>query len=93
MRRVVLFRKKAEVNDADFHAALAVLQSLDRRMSEMTSWWVEGNSGVEGMWDAALVADFPDVAACKAYEVHPEHVAAAGGMGGVCSEFAVFDTP
>lgn len=92
MRRVVLFKRKPEASEADFRAAIAGLEVLDQKMSEMDTWWVACNPGAEGMWDAALVADFADVATCKAYEVHPEHVAAATAVGAV-SEFAVFDTP
>ena len=92
MRRVVLFRKKPEASEAEFRSAIAGLEVLDQKMSEMSTWWVACHPGGEGMWDAALVADFADTAACKAYEVHPEHVAAATVVGGV-AEFAVFDTP
>ncbi|UUT34803.1 Dabb family protein [Microbacterium elymi] len=32
-----------------------------------------GANVVDGNWDVALVADFADAAALKAYAVHPEH--------------------
>ena len=91
MRRVVLFKKKADADPQAFAAALAGLQTLDQRMSEMTSWWLEVNPGPEGMWDAALIADFPDVATLRRYEVHTEHASAATAVAAV-SEFAIFDS-
>ena len=91
MRRVVLFKKKSDAQAQDFAAALAALQTLDQRMSGMTSWWLEINPGPEGMWDAALIADFPSVDALLAYEGHPEHVAAGTAVAAV-SDFAVFDS-
>lgn len=92
MRRVVLFRRKADASEVDFAHALAHLQTLDERMDEMQSWWLEVNPGGEGMWDAALVADFADAEALRRYEGHPEHVAAGTAVAAV-SEFAVFDSP
>ena len=91
MRRVVLFRRKDGASEADFAAALAGLQTLDQRMDEMQTWWLEVNPGAEGMWDAALIADFADVASLRRYEGHPEHVAAGGAVAAV-SDFAVFDS-
>jgi hypothetical protein len=92
MRRLVLFRRLPEASEADFLAAIDGLRVLDQSMTEMDSWWVSANPGGEGKWDAALVADFADEAACRAYEVHPAHVAAASAVGPV-AEFAVFDSP
>lgn len=92
MRRIVLFRRKADASEVDFTAALSNLKTLDERMSEMQSWWLEVNPGGDAMWDAALIADFTDVEALRRYEVHPEHVAAGSAVAAV-SEFAVFDSP
>ena len=91
MRRVVLFKKKDGADRDAFVAALSVLQSLDQRMTEMDTWWVSINPDAEGMWDAALVADFASASNLRAYEVHPEH-AAAGSAIAELSEFAVFDS-
>lgn len=91
MRRVVLFRCKDGASQADFTAALENLRSLDQRMTQMQSWWLEVNPGAEGLWDAALIADFPDIATLREYENHPEHVAAGTAVAAV-SEFAVFDS-
>lgn len=91
MRRVVLFRCKEGASQADFAAALADLKTLDQRMTEMQTWWLEVNPGGEGLWDAALIADFPDVATLRQYENHPEHVAAGTAVAAV-SDFAVFDS-
>ena len=91
MRRVVLFKKKSDADAAEFASALANLQTLDQRMTGMTSWWLEINAGTDGMWDAALIADFPSVDALRAYEQHDEHVKAGTAVAAV-SDFAVFDT-
>lgn len=91
MRRVVLFKKKSEAEAEAFASALANLSSLDQRMSEMSTWWLQVNPGPEGMWDAALIADFSDAEALRRYENHPEHVAAGTAVAAV-SEFAVFDS-
>lgn len=91
MRRVVLFRKKPEADVEAFVSAIGGLEVLDRTMTEMSLWWVSCNAGVDGRWDAALVADFVDEVALRGYENHPDHVAAATVVAGV-SEFAVFDS-
>lgn len=91
MRRIVLFKKKQDSDLPEFTAALANLKNLDQRMSGMTSWWLEMNIGNEALWDAALVADFDDLDALRAYEGHQEHVKAATSVAAV-SEFAVFDS-
>ncbi len=91
MRRVVLFKCKPNADPQAFAAALAHLKTLDKRMSDMNSWWLEVNPGPDGMWDAALIADFPDIETLRRYENHPEHVEAATAVAGV-SEFAIFDS-
>jgi len=91
MRRVVLFKKKAEADPEDFASALGHLQTLDTRMSEMSTWWLEINPGPEGMWDAALIADFNNVDTLRRYESHAQHVEAATAVAAV-SDFAVFDS-
>ena len=91
MRRVVLFRRKADASNVEFMNALGNLRTLDERMDLMQSWWLEVNPGGEGMWDGALVADFPDVETLRRYENHSEHVAAATAVAAV-ADFAVFDS-
>lgn len=91
MRRVVLFKCKQEADPQAFAAALAHLSTLNERMSEMSSWWLEVNPGPEGIWDAALIADFADVETLRRYENHPHHLEAATAVANV-SEFAVFDS-
>lgn len=90
VRRVVLFRAKPEAEEADFVAALRDLQTLDQRMSGMTSWWVDIHPNREGMWDAVLVADFESPEVVSEYEVHPEHARVASVIGQL-SDFAIFD--
>jgi len=91
MRRVVLFKKKADADPQSFATALEHLQTLDQRMSEMSTWWLETNPGHEGMWDAALIADFADVDTLRRYESHVQHMEAATAVAEV-SDFAVFDS-
>ena len=91
MRRVVLFKKKADADLQAFTSALGHLQTLDKRMAEMNTWWLEINPGPEGMWDAALVADFTDVDSLHRYENHEQHIQAATAVAAV-SDFAVFDS-
>ena len=91
VRRVVLFKCKQDADPQEFAAALTHLSSLNLRMTEMSSWWLEVNPGPEGMWDAALIADFADVETLRQYESHPQHVEAATAVAAV-SEFAVFDS-
>ncbi len=91
MRRVVLFKCKPDADPKEFAAALARLKTLDERMSVMNTWWLEVNPGPDGMWDAALIADFTDIETLRRYESHPEHVEAATAVAGV-SEFAIFDS-
>ncbi len=91
MRRVVLFKCKPDADTQEFAAALVHLKTLNERMSEMSTWWLEVNLGPEGMWDAALIADFADVETLRRYENHPQHVEAATAVAGI-SDFAIFDS-
>lgn len=91
MRRVVLFKLKADADAAEFVASLETLQTLDERILEMKTWSLEICVGREGLWDACLIADFDDFEALHRYENHPEHVAAGGAVAAV-SDFAVFDS-
>lgn len=91
MRRIVLFKKKADADPAAFEAAVAGLQQLDQHITVIDAWWVESNQGAEGMWDAAIVGEFADRAAVTAYEEHPRHVEAATAMVAL-ADYAVFDS-
>lgn len=91
MKRVVLFKCKADAATMDFIQALKNLKTLNERVTEMDSWWLEMSVGRDGLWDACLIADFSDAAALQRYENHPAHVAAGEAVAAV-SEFAVFDT-
>lgn len=91
MRRVVLFKKKDGADAAAFEAAVAGLAELDEHIAVIDGWWVQSNQGREGMWDAAIVGDFADAAAIRAYEEHERHVAAATAMVAL-ADYAVFDS-
>jgi hypothetical protein len=91
VRRVVLFKKKPDADPAAFAAAVAALAQLDRHVEVIDGWWVQENQGHEGMWDAAIVGDFADASAVKAYEEHPKHVEAATAAVAV-ADYAVFDS-
>lgn len=91
MKRVVLFKRKADADSTEFVRALENLQTLNQRVHDMSSWSLDICAGREGLWDACLIADFDDTDALHRYESHPEHVAAGGAVAAV-SEFAVFDS-
>ncbi len=90
IRRIVLFKKKAEASKEEFQTAVEGLAPLDKRIPDIASWWVSVDVGRDGLWDAVLAADFKDASALAIYNDHPEHVAVATVIAGV-SEFAVFD--
>ncbi|GAA3883571.1 Dabb family protein [Leifsonia kafniensis] len=44
-----------------------------------------------GNWDVVLIADFDDVEAIDRYQVHPEHVTAAGYIRSVVAQRSCVD--
>ena len=75
LRHVVLFTWTAETTPSTREAKLAALRRLPEEVGGMTAFAVGPDAGlVEGNADAALVADFPDVAAYRAYATDPRHL-------------------
>ena len=70
------------------------LEALVGQVDGLQSLKVGTDAVGGGNWDLALIADFDDVEAIDRYQVHPEHVAAAGYIRTVvaqrsCVDFAV----
>ena len=75
LRHVVLFTWTAGTSPSTREATLAALRRLPEEVGGMTAFAVGPDAGlVEGNVDAALVADFPDAAAYRAYATDPRHL-------------------
>ena len=75
LRHVVLFTWSAETPASTREATLAALRRLPDEVGGMTAFAVGPDAGLaEGNADAALVADFPDEAAYRAYATDPRHL-------------------
>ncbi|MCZ2805015.1 Dabb family protein [Modestobacter sp. VKM Ac-2983] len=76
LRHVVLFTWTEDTSPQTREATLAALRRLPQEVGGMTSFAVGPDAGlVEGNAHAALVADFPDVEAFRAYAADPRHLA------------------
>ena len=76
LRHVVLFTWTEDTSPQTREATLAALRRLPEEVGGMTSFAVGPDAGlVDGNADTALVADFPDVAAFRAYADDPRHLA------------------
>jgi hypothetical protein len=76
LRHVVLFTWTEDTDQETREATLAALRRLPEEVGGMTSFHVGPDAGlVEGNAHTALVADFPDVDAYRAYASDPRHLA------------------
>ncbi|MGY1748698.1 MULTISPECIES: Dabb family protein [unclassified Modestobacter] len=76
LRHVVLFTWTPETSPEVRAAAVAALRRLPAEVGGMTSFAVGPDAHlVDGNADVALVADFPDVQAFRAYADDPRHLA------------------
>jgi Stress responsive A/B Barrel Domain len=76
LRHVVIFTWTEDTDPATREATLAALRRLPEEVGGMTSFQVGPDAGlVEGNAHTALVADFPDVEAFRAYAADPRHLA------------------
>ena len=76
LRHVVLFTWTEETSPQDREATLAALRRLPEEVGGPTSFAVGPDAGlVPGNASTALVADFPDAAAFRAYATDPRHLA------------------
>jgi hypothetical protein len=75
LRHVVLFTWSDDAGPETRVATVAALRRLPEEVGGMTSFAVGPDAGlVEGNAHTALVADFPDVDAYRAYAGHPRHL-------------------
>lgn len=78
LRHIVFFRFKDLAEGGDKHANMErvrkMLEALVGRVPTLVSMSA-GPNAVDGAsaWDFALVAEFADADALRAYTVHPEH--------------------
>ena len=76
LRHVVIFTWTEQTSAETREATLAALRRLPEEVGGMTSFAIGPDAGlVEGNAHAALVADFPDVEAYRAYASDPRHLA------------------
>jgi hypothetical protein len=76
LRHVVLFSWTEDTDQETREATLAALRRLPEEVGGMTSFAIGPDLGLrEGNLDTALVADFPDVEAYRAYATHERHLA------------------
>src|SRR3954468_10140926 len=76
LRHVVLFTWTEDTDEETRAGTLAALGRLPEEVGGMTAFAVGPDAGlVEGNAHTALVADFPDVDAYRAYAADPRHLA------------------
>lgn len=90
LQRVVLFRKKAEVERPDFDQKILALGSLKSQIDEIQSWAVSVTNEAGTEWDAILIGDFRNAEEMQRYADHPAHLEVANAIGDV-ADFALFD--
>ena len=79
-RHVALFRFVPEATDEQKQAVVDGLRALPAQIPELLDYRVGPDAAVDaGNFDFAVVADFADAAAYRAYVVHPAHQAVATG--------------
>lgn len=81
IRHIVLWKLQAEEPAAKAEAVAAIagaLEPLAGVMGGIRSLRVSPNVAYpDGNWDVALIGDYDSLEALEAYQVHPQHVAAA----------------
>jgi hypothetical protein len=76
LRHVVLFTWTEDTDPETRAATLAAISRLPQEVGGMTSFAVGADAGIaEGNAHTALVADFPDVEAYRAYATDARHLA------------------
>ncbi|GAA2904724.1 hypothetical protein JOD62_000825 [Microbacterium keratanolyticum] len=95
LRHVVLWKMAAaDASERAAHAAEVTrrLRALEGVVPQIQSIAVGANSEYADVnWDVTLVADFADVAALEAYQVHPAHEEAASYIRSVVGARAAVD--
>ena len=76
LRHVVCFTWADTATPDEIDAVAAGLRALPALIPEVRAYWVGSDAGlVDGNADLAVVADFDDVDAWRAYLAHPAHQA------------------
>jgi hypothetical protein len=95
IRHVVVFALRADdqaQKRTDARAMKQRLEALSSVVPGVRSLQVGIDLGrVSGHWDVVLVSDHDSVAALEAYQVHPDHVAAAEFVSSVVADKACVD--
>ncbi len=78
LRHVVCFAWAESATPEQVDAVVDGLRALPAQIPEIRAYWVGADRGlVDGNGDLAVVADFDDVDAWRAYLAHPAHQAVA----------------
>lgn len=95
IRHIVMWKLAAEDAEGKAASVAAIkheLEGLVPLIDELISLEVSPNAAYfESNWDVVLVADYNSVTDLEAYQVHPEHVRAAGIVRQHAVERAVVD--
>lgn len=95
IRHIVMWNIKDEITGAEKELACKKMAEgflpLKTLVPNVIDLKVEINNIESSNRDFMLLVDFPDEAALKAYQVHPEHVKAAGYVKEVTKDRVCFD--
>ena len=95
IRHIVTWKLRAEdaeAKDAAVAEITSALEALVARIDGLISLKVHPNIAYEEVnWDVVLVADYATVEDLTAYQVHPDHVAAAAIVRSHVTERASID--
>ena len=95
IRHIVMWNIKDEITGAEKELAFKKMEEgflpLKTSIPNVIDLQVKTNQIESSNRDFMLVVDFPDEEALKAYQVHPEHVKAAGYVREVTKDRVCFD--
>lgn len=95
LRHIVMWNIIEELSGAEKQEAEKKMAEgflpLRTRVPNVLDLKVEMNKIESSNRDFMLIVDFPDEAALKAYQVHPEHIKAAGYVKRVTKDRVCFD--
>jgi len=87
-----LITEDAEGKAAGFDTISTALEALPALIPEIRSLQVGRNIAYpDGNWDVVLIADYDSLEALEAYQVHPDHQAAAAIIRPLVAERANVD--
>ncbi|MBQ4529549.1 MAG: Dabb family protein [Lachnospiraceae bacterium] len=95
IRHIVMWNIKDEFSEAQKAEACKKMEEgflpLKASVPNVIDLQVKTNTIESSNRDFMLIVDFPDEEALKAYQVHPEHVKAAGYVKSVTVDRVCFD--